>query len=421
MNCAGMADHVDGRSPLATLAEHPVESGRVATGRYTAVDVTRGIAVLGMMAVHVFGTFNRDGSATVASIIAAGRSATTFAFVAGISLAFLSGGRTVLAGRRYGAAAAGVAVRGALIGLIGLLLAYLGAADVILSSYGLIFLLALPLLACRARTVAAVAVAIAFLGPVLLVATAQWGLDYPRSPDDPTVSMFLTHPVAVLTLLLFTGAYPAVIYLAYLCAGLAVGRLDLASRQVAAWLLGGGLCLAVTSRLISRLVLYTGGGLGELTADVSAHRLGRATQRVLWETSQGDTWWYLAVPAPHSHSTVDVLHTLGSAMAVLGLAMLVVRLPTAARLLGPVADVGSMPLTIYSVHLFVLATGLWEGKPWVLFVVMATAALIFAVLWRRAFGSGPAERWVASVSGSARRRVEQTGTAATSAGWENPV
>lgn len=395
---------------MATLVEPSVHTGPVTTGRYPAVDVTRGLALLGMMAVHIVGTFNRNGSPTAASVVAAGRSATTFAFVAGISLAFLSGGRTVLAGRRYGAAAAGVAVRGVLIGLTGFMLAYLGAADVILSSYGLVFILVIPLLGCRPRTVAAVAVGIAVLGPVLLVATAQWGLHYPTSPDDPTLSMFLTHPLAVLALLLFTGSYPAVIYLAYVCAGLAVGRLDLASRKVAAGLLGGGLCLAVTSRLISTLVLYAGGGMDQLTGGVSGHRIARATQRMLWETSQGDTWWYLAVPAPHSHSLVDVLHTLGSAMAVLGMAILVVRLPGVARLLRPVADAGSMPLTIYSVHLVVLATGVWEDRPWVLFVVMSTAALVSAVLWRRSFGSGPAERLVTAASNAARGWVDRSGT-----------
>jgi uncharacterized membrane protein len=96
--------------------------------RVTGVDVARGLALLGMMAVHVFDTFD-DGAPSASTVIAGGRSAATFALVAGVSVAFLSGGRSVVQGRARSAAAAGLAVRALVIGAIGLLRASPGPAS----------------------------------------------------------------------------------------------------------------------------------------------------------------------------------------------------------------------------------------------------------------------------------------------------
>ena len=76
-----------------------------------------------------------------------------------------------------------------------------------------------------------------------------------------------------------------------------------------------------------------------------------------------DTPWWLAVAAPHSGTPFDLLHTAGTALAVLGALCL---LPVAVtRFLRPVAAFGSMPLTVYTVH--VLALAAWpEETPAVL-------------------------------------------------------
>jgi MYXO-CTERM domain-containing protein len=89
------------------------------------------------------------------------------------------------------------------------------------------------------------------------------------------------------------------------------------------------------------------------------------------------------------------MHTLGVAMAVLGAALLLVRSPRAAKVLRPLADAGSMTLTLYSAHLVLLATGLLDDDPAALYLLMVVAALAFAVAWRRRFGQGPLERPVA--------------------------
>src|ERR671933_2096393 len=80
-------------------AEAPAPSARV-----TGVDLARGLALLGMFAVHVFDEYT-DGGGTLTGYLAAGRSAATFALVAGVSVAFLTGGRRILHGRARRAAA----------------------------------------------------------------------------------------------------------------------------------------------------------------------------------------------------------------------------------------------------------------------------------------------------------------------------
>jgi uncharacterized membrane protein len=252
-------------------------------GRVIGVDVARGVALIGMMAVHVFNIFGVRGAPTVATAVAGGRSATTFVLVAGISLAFLSGGQRPVEGRARTAAAAGIAVRALLIGAIGLLLGY-AATDVelILPYYAVLFLLAIPLLGLRPHTLALIAAALIAVAPVVVLAVAVAGGRSLRGPDNPTFETLVNNPFALIVGLLVTGFYPAVAYLAYLCAGLALGRLDLSSRRLALWLLGGGLGLALTARIVSAVLLFPLGGLRHLQG-IDPSGAARATNVLLWD------------------------------------------------------------------------------------------------------------------------------------------
>jgi uncharacterized membrane protein YeiB len=355
-------------------------------------------------------------------VIAAGRSVATFVLVAGVSLALMSGGRTAVRGSDRNAVATGLAVRALLIGAIGLMLGFFAQANGIygiLPSYAVLFLLAIPLLGLRPLTLAATAAAVIALGPVLLVATAGAGLPYFGSEAEPNLATLVHDPLGLLVQLLITGPYPVAVYLAYLCAGMAIGRLDLSSRRLAWWLLGGGLALAVTARIVAAVLLYPLGGLAQLIAQgrmqnnpgqaadllLWEHNPGLGTEILQWAPRQGSSWWYLALPSPHSHTPVDLVHTLGSAMAVLGAALLLTRVPAVARVLWPVAVAGSMALTLYSAHLLLLATGILQDDPVLLYVLMVVGALAFALLWRRRFRQGPLEWLVAVVAGRARRMV----------------
>jgi hypothetical protein len=371
--------------------------------RITGVDVARGVALLGMMAVHSFDVLDETGAPTTATVVAAGRSAAAFVVIAGISLAFMSGGRRAVQGRERTVVSAGLVVRALLIGVIGLALgelADLHGVDGILPFYAVLFPLAVALLGWPPRVLAGVAAAVIVAGPVLLIATAGTPLATRGSDVEPSFSTLVDDPLGVFVQLFVTGEYAVVVYLAYICAGLAVGRLDLESRRVAWWLFGGGVALAVVARLVSVLLLS---------------RIGGVDPSLLWQLDSPIwSWWSLALPTPHSHTPIDLVHTLGSAIAVVGAALLVTRVRVVARVLSPVAAAGTMVLTLYSAHLLFLATGLLGDSSVALYLAMAVGGLAFAAAWRRWIGQGPLERVIAAAAGAARRRVAaRSSTAAT--------
>ncbi|HEY0578603.1 MAG TPA: hypothetical protein VGD73_31245, partial [Pseudonocardia sp.] len=343
-----------------------------------------------------------------ATVIASGRSAATFVLLAGLSLTFLSGARQVVRGHGRLSASAGIAVRAVLIGAIGLGLGYTDDAAVILVYYAALFLLALPLLGLRREVLAGLAAVLLVGAPMVVLWVSDAGLPYFRAITNPTFDALLRDPLGLAAQLLVTGSYPIIAYLPYLLAGLAIGRLDLGSARVAGWLFGGGLALAVTAVSASWVLLVRLGGLAELREAAGAQaNPAQALNMIMWGPvpTSAPEWWWLALPVPHSHSSLDLLQTLGSAIAVLGLALLVCRSRFFAWVLRPLAAAGSMTLTFYTAHLIVLATGVFSDRPEVLYLVLVVGALLLAVPLRLALGRGPLEWLVSAAAGWARRTV----------------
>ncbi|HWN31498.1 MAG TPA: hypothetical protein VNP03_02095, partial [Pseudonocardia sp.] len=115
-----------------------------------------------------------------------------------------------------------------------------------------------------------------------------------------------------------------------------------------------------------------------------------------------DSWWWLAVPAPHSGTPLDLATTTGSSLAILGGCLLLARAsPGTTRAL---AAVGAIPLTLYSAHLvaLVIDSHAVAGGPAHLLPELAGVVLIAAgVRW--AGRRGPLEAIVAGTSGAVRR------------------
>ena len=137
-----------------------------------------------------------------------------------------------------------MAVRALVIAAIGLLLGPLTSGlAVILTYYGVLFLLGLPFLGMRARTLFVLAGVWAVVAPVVSY------LVRPTSPArgfaNPDLVDQLSDPAQFLSELTFTGYYPVLPWLAYLLAGMGLGRLDLNRQRVQAWIAASGavLCL----------------------------------------------------------------------------------------------------------------------------------------------------------------------------------
>ncbi|MHA7223385.1 heparan-alpha-glucosaminide N-acetyltransferase domain-containing protein [Arthrobacter sp. RHLT1-20] len=382
--------------------------------RLIGVDVARGIALIGMMAIHILPGVDENFEPTLTWTIFSGASAGLFALLAGISLTFTSGGMNPLRGRALTAAKSSLAVRAVVILSIGLLIASLNPpAAIILAYYGVLFLMAIPLLGFGPRALAFAAVVFAVLGPIIMQAVRD---DLPTLDGfDPTFASLVTEPTATISTLLVSGTYPAIPWMAYICAGLALGRLDLRSHALQVKVALGGLGLAAGAWLVSELLLGPFGGRTRLLE--STPWLGTEGIRdvQIWGPDPGlptTSWWWLAILSPYSSTPLELLNTIGIAAAVLG-AMLILGNKAAPALM-PLAVMGGMTLTLYSAHLIILSTGFLLDRPGVCLAVQLVAAALFAIIWRNvtAGKQGPLERLVSSGADRARRRVLDKGDSA---------
>ncbi|MGY4645652.1 heparan-alpha-glucosaminide N-acetyltransferase domain-containing protein [Cellulomonas sp. URHB0016] len=317
--------------------------------RIVGIDAARGLAVLGMMTAHVgpddHGPVPPGGFAQLAD----GRPASLFVVLAGVSLALLSGGPDVVTGTRLVQARVRILVRALLLFGLGELLVLLGTPiAVILPTYGLMFTLGSVALRWSRSALLMGAFTLAVLGPPLAQSLS---------------ATLVRGPVAEVADLAIGHYYPALVWTAYLLVGMAVGRSDLRSPRLRAKgaLLGAGL-----------VVLGHGGSW------VALHVLG-------WPDR-------LATSEPHSSTTFEVVGNVGVALIVLAASLVAAeRWP---RALAPLAAVGSLALTAYTVHIVAIAV-LGDAvvrEPtvggWIAFLG-TTVALCW--LWASTVGRGPFE------------------------------
>jgi hypothetical protein len=347
--------------------------------RLVGVDAARGLALLGMMSIHVLPRFDDDGGTSTAYLLSSGRASALFAVLAGVGLALARSTR------------AGVLARGLVVAAVGLTLGGLETpVAVILVHYGVLFAVATAFLPLRPRTLALLGAA--WLAASPLVAFWLRGHLPPGPAPNPSWAG-LDDPVGLLTDVVLTGYYPVAQWTGYLLVGLAVGRTPLHRTGVAAAVAAAGAVVAGTAKILSFVLLGPLGGAARLD-DVPA----------FYGTTPVDTWWWLAVSAPHSGTPLDLLHTTGTALVVLGACLLVAARWPAPLL--PLAAAGSMTLTLYTAHVLALGplagpTRSWE--PGDVLLLHAVAALVAASVWRATGRRGPLEAVAAGATRAAGR------------------
>lgn len=355
-----------------------------AAGRVRGVDAARGLAVLGMVAVHVGHASAPDGTPSWEYLAFAGLSSAAFVVVAGVSLALSWPGPDASSGSFPTTAArsrrtARLLLRAGLLFLLGLLLGLLDApVAVILCHYGVLFALAPPLLRLRTREALAAGVAWTLLGPVAVFAATTLGwFSLGRNAlsvegrlwDSPVPADLLQPDVLGLDLLL-TGYYPVLSWGGFLLLGIGLGRaleaaratgpggggpvtaaeaapaaggesvaasvpggaVAVAARRMlaagaAAWAVGAALWLLLPRRaeVLDRVTAATG-----LPADALRSALLTGEHNIVWLIP--DPLW-LALAVPHGGGVGEALRVAGAATAVLGLCVLLAdRRASAARL-----------------------------------------------------------------------------------------
>ncbi|QBI54318.1 DUF418 domain-containing protein [Streptomonospora litoralis] len=390
----------------------PAPAADAARHRLVGVDVARGLAVLGMFVVHVgLGWSLGEAGTNPLTGLVSGRAAALFALLAGVSIALLSGGPSPATGHAKGVALWRVVIRGLIMLPLGVALTMLGTpVSVILAYYAAFFVLAVPLIDERWKVVAGTAAVLAVAGPLVSfwlrsMIEGEGALSGPVAAINAYDPLVAASGSGVVDLLV-TGAYPALTWLPFVLAGLAIGRLDLRSLRVRAWLVGVGAGLAALGYGLSWVAMNAMGGRDRLEATFSASAMAEhggytSTAAAMAEGFNGSVptndWVWLLTALPHSGTPLELAGAGGAAIAVLGMCLLAE--PGLRRAGYPLAAVGALALTVYVGHvllIWVAENDLWQGT----FLQWATdnlawtvlgAALVFATAWRLTIGRGPLE------------------------------
>lgn len=357
---------------MTALRPRPV-TALAGAGRLAGIDLARGLAVFGMFAAHLLVIERLDPAVPSTWIdLVNGRSSILFATLAGVSIALMTAapgtsGTRPASGRRLTTARRRLAVRAAIIWAIGMLLSALGVpVYVILQAYGILFLLALPLVRLSARSLWLMAGIVALGMPWVLPLLDRLLVDAGQLGGD---------------LVLLSGwHYPFALWMAFVLAGMAAARSDLRSARTAVVLVAAGVAAAVTAAAASVALSFPAGSyLGRVFAD-----------------------------GAHSGGVLEAVGSGGFAIAVVGVCLLFCRARPVRLVLLPLRAVGSMPLTAYVGQ--IVAWAVWAElslgdvddlsafralQPFWPFV---GATALFCTAWALLLGRGPLERALAAVT-----------------------
>ncbi|MDQ0895280.1 heparan-alpha-glucosaminide N-acetyltransferase domain-containing protein [Agromyces ramosus] len=350
--------------------------------RVDGVDAARGLALIGMFVAHVAPAV---ASSDLESVIAIAdeRPRLLFALTAGIGLGFMSGGVMPITEGR-GSLRRQIAIRAVILIALGLLIAVTlhPLVFIILDVYGVAFLVLLPLIFIPPRVALGVGIALLVVTPALAeVASRTEAVEELQSTSAQLIVDWFV-----------SGAYPIVIWIPVMLIGLALARLDLTSPRVV--------------------------GIAALAGTTAAAMLLPIAAMLPGEEVATEASW--AAPLRASLETVG--NTGVGVLVVAGMMLLTAfaRPPVrrvASALLSPVTAMGSMPLSVYTLHLVVIAAsiraenGVMTDDSFELLAGLVLGSMVFAWLWRRYLGRGPLERLLRWASG--RSRADAAGGGAT--------
>lgn len=329
--------------------------------RLIGLDAARGLAIIGMIIVNV-GPTDPQTALERLYLLPFGRASILFVVLAGVGMGLF------LRRRRGPVLWRPLLWRVLLLLTLGLVLQTMTrTVSVILTSYALLFLLAPPLWRLSTRWLVGSGVALMVAGPVLIVA---YDVLSPGIHAQEGVSL-TTPPTEAATSLLFTGPYPLASWLVPFIIGLALARVDLSDRVV-----------------LRRMTVWGGAAAvaGFVVADVAYAVLGPRAD---------EGWLRLLTGVGHGQMPLWLMSSIGGAALTVAVSTWLGR--SAERWVRPLAVFGTYALTVYVLHVLVLAVikpddGLDTFVQGALTSVLLTAALFAgALLWHRTGLPGPLE------------------------------
>lgn len=334
-------------------------------GRLSGLDLARALAMIGMLMVHI-GPTHLDDLAGRLYALPHGRASILFMLVAGVGVSMLAASRRLA----WGGTAARLAWRALLLFPLGLALQALDPTGphVILQTYALLFVLAVGLVHLPGRALLVLAASAAVAGPIGYLAGGIHAHEHfnrsPILPGDTACEM--------ISALVATGPYPLITWIVPFVLGIWLGRCDLRGGRTRLWLIlgGGAVALALAG-------------------------IGTVLHAVFGEPVRSASWGWLMAVNPHSQMPLWLWGATATAMAVLGLCLVLGDL--CGRWLWPLAATGQVALSFYVGHLLALAWwpgGLRASQPVdaaELALAVTLVVMAHATAWRWLFARGPLE------------------------------
>ena len=375
---------------MTELIDHRVQTNRTGSPRLAGPDVTRAIALIGVVVMNFHGYLNGGDDHVNRSLAErifdpyegplSTRFAATFVLVAGMGVTMLtnrsrrSGDRAAIRDDRWR-----LARRGLLLFTFGLLIEWVWNGT-ILFFYGAYFMVAALLFTLRVRWLVVIGTMAALAG-----AAIAWFRIERRLDGDPTrwLEPRVTSP-RNLVLRTFVGyTHPLLPWLAFLCAGIILGRLLPQMAQLRPRLIAIGLGLFAGSYLVNFVGIRWATN-GFKSTDDSASR-----------------WRGLLSTGPFDRGLLYTIGTLGSSIVAYCAISWIAEQFLDAALTQLFRHAGQMTLTLYLLHALTFnavvhwwhlvgATGLDTAL--VFSVVFWVFAIAFGAWWHRFLGLGPLER-----------------------------
>lgn len=353
--------------------------------RLEGLDLARGLAVIGMVIVNFKFVMGLEGAETgrlgqFAGLFD-GRAAATFVTLAGMGVSLLSH-RARQSHDPVELARVRVALlkRAAFLFVAGVFDSYLWIGD-ILHFYAVYLLIAAALLDAEDRTLLALAgLSVVAFVPLYLFLDYEkgWDLELFRYTSQWAPRGLIRH-------LFFNGFHPVFPWIAFLLAGMVLGRRDLngLKGRLFAW----GLGLIVVSEMVSRVLAPWAASDGGEDALWCAQLFGTQSMP----------------PAP-----LYLLSGGGAALAMIAASLFIAQRFKKSPWMAPFMSAGQLALSLYLAHvLFGIYAleffGFSEGRTIVFSLACSAvfygAALTFAWFWRRRFERGPCEALMRRVAG----------------------
>jgi uncharacterized membrane protein YeiB len=274
--------------------------------------------------------------------------------------------------------------RGAGLFALGLLIwPFTSRVYLILPQYGMLLAL-VPLLRRLSNRALLAAAAVAFVGPSIVAAIMDG--HRLRAGVQPTSYGELLDVGDLVRGLLWTGGYPLVGWAGFVLVGLWLARQALGERRVQLRLVAAGGAVVALQPVLAWIVT-------NLDGDRSLAAAGGLATFFDGRAHSNRTAWYLLGTA--------------TAVAVLGLCLLVASRPTPSWRL-PLVRLGQLALSAYVAHLLLGRQLVWgwndRSAPSIPVQMAVVAAVLagfaaFAVLWRTRFRRGPVESLLRAATG----------------------